>query len=253
MSYGIDYSNTQSDATHACFKANGIDFVCRYYDASGGKSAKTLDKKEADALHAAGLQIFTVYETLGNHIEYFTREQGTFDGVIARAAAQAAGQPGQQPIFFAVDFETSDGDLAGPITEYFNGVYEAMAAVYPLGVYGSYRTCAFAQAHWPVVRHQWQTYAWSYGQKLAGIDVYQHLNDQTLCGVNVDFDEGFVSGWAGEEAEMTEQQVRQIALAAVKDYLNNVYGPALEAELRQLHGDAVADAVKAVATKLAPA
>ena len=254
MTQGIDYSSTQSAAVHACFHDAGIAFVCRYYDASGGKSAKCLDRNEADALLAAGLQIFTVYETVPTEVGYFTKGQGSFDALAAKGAAAAAGQPSSHPIFFAVDYDASDADLGGAITDYFNGVDEAMAHAYPLGLYGSYRSCAFARANWPAVPHLWQTYAWSNGQKLTGVDLYQYQNDQSLCGVDVDLDEAAVPGWmAGEEEEMTPEQVRQIAMAAVKDYITNVYGPSLEAELRKLHGDTVADAVKAVAAKLTPA
>src|SRR5437588_791172 len=113
LTRGVDYSSTQSVATAVCLKAAGIDFVCRYYDDSGG-----------------------------------------------------------------------------PITEYFNGVDEAVAGSYPIGVYGGYPVCAFAKASWPAVRHYWQTVAWSGGRELPGIDLYQYETDgmgaPPVCGVSVD-------------------------------------------------------------------
>src|SRR5258708_24212904 len=112
--------NTQSAATVAALKANNVAFVCRYYDASGGTSAKCLDAGEAQTLLATGLEIFVVYETAPTAVGDFTRAQGRFDGDAAMAAAKRAGQPPQVPIFFAVDYDASDSDLAGPITEYFN-------------------------------------------------------------------------------------------------------------------------------------
>src|SRR5258707_1814605 len=114
--------NTQSPATVAALKANNVAFVCRYYDASGGTSAKCLDAAEAQTLLAIGFEIFVVYETAPTAVGYFSRAQGRTDGDAARAAAQGAGQPAQCPIFFAVDYDASDADLSGPITEYFNGV-----------------------------------------------------------------------------------------------------------------------------------
>src|SRR5947209_6722595 len=114
--------NTQSPAAIAALKANGVAFVCRYYDASGGTSAKCLDAAEAQALLAAGLQIFVVYETAPTSVAYFTRAQGATDAAAAQLAAQRAGQPAQFPIYFAVDYDASDADLQGPITAYFNGV-----------------------------------------------------------------------------------------------------------------------------------
>lgn len=44
--------------------------------------------------------------------------------------------------------------------------------------------------------HQWQTYAWSRGRKLDGIDMYQHKNGQELGGVFVDLNEAYVPGWS---------------------------------------------------------
>ncbi len=243
---GVDYMSTQDAARVAALKASGLGFVCRYYDGSGGTSAKCLDAAEAQALIAAGLQIFTVFETAPTDVAYFSRARGRSDGDAARTAAQAAGQPARFPIFFAVDYDASDADLVGPITEYFNGVNERLAGAYPIGVYGSFRVCQFAKAHWPAVPRLWQTYAWSGGQKADGLDLYQYQNDLQIGGVSVDRDEAYVAGWGPAEEDVTEDQVKQI----LKDYLANVYGPALEAELRQLKHDTVAEAVKAVGAKL---
>jgi hypothetical protein len=242
---GVDYMNTQPAATLACLRADGNEFVCRYYDASGNTSRKCLDRAEVAVIHAAGFQLFVIYETNPVSVGYFSLAQGRLDGARARAAALASGQPPEQPIFFGVDYDASATDLAGALTAYFNGVHEAMAAAYPVGVYGSYDVCAFSTAHWPAVTHQWQTYAWSGGRKAAGLDLFQYENDVDACGIKVDRDEAYVSGWRGEH-EMTEDQVKQI----VKDYLANVYGPALELELRQVQHDAVAQAIKTVGEKL---
>src|SRR5258707_1673232 len=146
---GVDYMNTQNAASVVGLRASGVTFVCRYYDASGGTSAKCLDAAEAQALIAAGLAIFVVYETAPTAVAYFTRAQGRLDGDAAKVAAQRAGQPAQFPIFFAVDYDASDADLGGPITEYFNGVSERVGGAYPLGVYGSFRGGVRAHNHWP--------------------------------------------------------------------------------------------------------
>jgi hypothetical protein len=211
---GIDYMATQPLATARAFKANGIDFVARYYDNSVGASAKCLDAAEVATLHAAGLEIFTVFETCAGvctgsctgapcGADYFRRQQGSADGAAALAAAQAAGQPTGSQIYFAVDYDASDVDLVS-ITQYFNGVYDALGGSYTVGVYGSYRVCKYAQDHWPAVPHQWQTYAWSAGQKLAGMDLYQYQNGQQLAGVSVDLDEAYVAGWAGTNTRRGE-------------------------------------------------
>jgi hypothetical protein len=200
---GVDYFNTNTHDNELCFVNNGKSFVCRYYDNSGGTSLKILDAAEANSLHSAGLIINTVYETCGGSpccgcppgVSYFTPGQGTYDGQQALGAAQRAGQPGWAPIYFAVDYDASDADL-GVIVEYFNSVYNAINGAYPLGIYGSFRSVEYAQAHWPGVPYKWQTYAWSGGQLSAYAHIWQFLNSQFLCNTNVDMDRQFSgSGW----------------------------------------------------------
>ena len=83
--------DTQLAVTIGCLRDEGLTFVCRYYDDSGNRSAKCMDRAEVDALHAAGLQIFSVYETCAGvctgrctgspcGVEYFTQAQGEYDG-----------------------------------------------------------------------------------------------------------------------------------------------------------------------------
>lgn len=201
---GIDYMNTASQSTDNCFYSNGKRFVCRYYDNSGGSSAKILDAAEASQLHTAGLLIHTVYETCAGSsccncppgVSYFTGSQGTYDGGQAKAAAQRAGQPSWAPIYFAVDYDASTSDLQNSIVHYFNGVYGAVGGAYPIGVYGSFRVVEFANANWPGVPYKWQTYAWSGGNVSEAAILYQYLNGQYLCSTNVDLDhEYWGSGW----------------------------------------------------------
>lgn len=190
---GVDYMNTQPSSVEVCL-AGTKQFACRYYDASGGTSAKCLDLTEANSLHASGLSIATVYETLPTSYGYFSYAQGQYDGGQAKARAQAAGQSTIAPIFFAVDYDATDAQLAAQITEYFNGVYAAMNGLYALGVYGSYRVVEYAYAHWPGVPGKWQTYAWSGGQVSTHNHLYQYLNGQSLCEITVDLDQCFNTG-----------------------------------------------------------
>lgn len=149
---------------------------------------KCLDLAEANSLHNNGLGIVSVYQTAGNYYSYFNYNQGVYDAGHAKARANAAGQSLYAPIFFAVDFDASTSELAANITQYFNGVYDEMAGVYPIGVYGSYRTVEYAWANWPAIDALWQTYAWSGGQWSYNNAVEQYLNGQSLCGVEVDLD-----------------------------------------------------------------
>src|SRR5437588_4833777 len=172
--------DTQLAVTIGCLRDEGLTFVCRYYDDSGNRSAKCMDRAEVDALHAAGLQIFSVYETCAGlctggctgspcGVEYFTQAQGEYDGRAALEAARSAGQPKVTPIYFAIDYDAGFDEL-DVITDYFSGINDVLAGEYSIGVYGSYRVCEFARDRWPAVSHRWQTYAWSRGERLVEVD-----------------------------------------------------------------------------------
>ncbi|MFZ0888651.1 MAG: glycoside hydrolase domain-containing protein [Candidatus Binataceae bacterium] len=192
---GVDYLRTQSPSTDRCIRNAGKFFVGRYYDDSGGKSAKCLVQEEAAQLHKAGLKIGTFYETCGGSTccgcpgpSYFRYNQGVYDAQQAKARAKDAGQAAGAPIFFAVDYDATNVDLSRGIAQYFKGVASGMKGAYPIGVYGSYSVIEYAQANWPNVTHYWQTYAWSYGKRSDYAMAYQYLNGYVLCGVNLDLD-----------------------------------------------------------------
>lgn len=198
MAEGVDYYATQSLETAQCIRNSTPPrlFVCRYYDASGGSSTKCLKASEVADLHTAGLGIVACFETCGGSCVcspcgagYFTAAQGTFDGQQAHARAVAVGQPNNSPIFFAVDYDASDADLSGAITNYVNAFYnEVFFGGFAVGVYGSYRVVEHAWYNWPGVYARWQTYAWSAGQVSAFANIYQYENGVALCGITVDKD-----------------------------------------------------------------
>jgi len=141
---GLD--TTDELTRHArALKAQGIDFVLRYYSHS---AAKNLSLGEARALCAAGLRIGVVWETSGTHVGYFTRAQGLADGACAfRTASEAIGQPHGSAIYFAVDYDPTQADIDGAIADYFTGVHAALYVAgegvlpYEVGVYGSGLCC----------------------------------------------------------------------------------------------------------------
>jgi hypothetical protein len=142
---GLD---TTADLTrHAlALKAQGVDFVLRYYS---NNPSKNLSPDEARALARAGLQIGVVWETSGTHPGFFTRDQGLADGAAAfRMARELIGQPYGSAIYFAVDYNPTQAELDGPISNYFTGVHAALYVgaggqpSYQVGVYGSGLCCA---------------------------------------------------------------------------------------------------------------
>jgi len=129
----------------AALKAQGYDFALRYYS---NNAAKNLSLGEARALSAAGLQIGVVWETSGTHAGFFSRAQGLADGAQAfRMASESIVQPFGSAIYFAVDYDPTQADLDGVISNYFTGVHAALyvanegAPSYRVGVYGSGLCC----------------------------------------------------------------------------------------------------------------
>jgi hypothetical protein len=130
----------------AALKAQGYDFAMRYYSYN---ASKNLSLGEARALSGAGLRIGVVWETAGTHAGFFSRAQGLADGAEAfRMARETIGQPFGSAIYFAVDYDPTQADLDGPVSNYFTGVRAALFVAnegqpsYRVGVYGSGLCCA---------------------------------------------------------------------------------------------------------------
>lgn len=196
MGKGID-SNVSLAPHAACLKAAGIDFVCRYLK----HTSSCLTRSEAEALSHAGLYIVTVVEAgFPTSVDYFSKAKGLSDGAWAyRYAHEVIQQPGGSAIYFAVDYDASQTDLAGPIKSYFQGIHEAFGPnpLYAVGVYGSGATCAYITKNTPT-QYSWLTMSkgWRGGHTYKGWNINQ-LVGANICGVSVDTDEtnGHGGGW----------------------------------------------------------
>jgi hypothetical protein len=124
----------------------GYDFALRYYSHN---AAKNLSLGEARALSEAGLRIGVVWETSGTRANFFNRAQGLADGAAAfLMAKEVIRQPYGSAIYFAVDYDATQADIDGVISNYFTGVHAALYVgaegqpSYRVGVYGSGLCCA---------------------------------------------------------------------------------------------------------------
>ena len=174
---GYDYSWGRPSGS--AIKQSGRDFAVRYLfeDGQGGKG---LDQSEIDDLRANGVDIPVVYE------EYADSFRGYDAGVAQAQRAQAAlnklSLPKDLPIYFAVDWDTTEADQAD-----INAALDGAASVIGLsrvGVYGSFYVMNRSRGH---ATWFWQTYAWSGGQVADNIHLYQYKNGQTLAGHAVDY------------------------------------------------------------------
>jgi len=174
---GLDYSTRQNEAY---VKSQGFDFICRYLSYSPGKN---INRAEADAALAAGLSIVLVWETYANRV-MSGYSGGQADAQAAYAQAQGVGQPINRPIYFAVDFDTSERDWP-LIEDYFRGVRDLL---------GFTRTGAYGEAdiidhlyECGLIAYGWQTYAWSGGRVSDNACLYQYSNGE--WNDTVDFNE----------------------------------------------------------------
>jgi hypothetical protein len=158
MSDGIDCA---LDCTKraAWIKANGNEFVGRYYRNALSKWTP-LDSNEARAISASGLLIVALWESNSAVAEHFSYTTGVDEGTSAYKQAMNAGQPARTPIYFAVDFDCSNLQIAGAVNDYFRGVAHGFDAIgseqpaFDIGIYGSGNACAW------LLGHQRATYTW---------------------------------------------------------------------------------------------
>lgn len=186
----FDCSTPLTGAVIAAFRSDGYEAVARYLVPS---SWKAITKSEADTISEAGLQIISVFETTANRA-LVGRAAGLVDGASAIQVANDIGQPKGSTIYFAVDFDATAAQMPAVI-EYIRGASEATPG-YNTGVYGSAAVIKAIQESGTCSRY-WQTYAWSYGEKVEGIHIYQYKDDITIHGINVDLDESYgeEGGW----------------------------------------------------------
>lgn len=180
---GLDYSWGRPNLDDV--KAQGYEFVCRYLAAQGG--GKEITKPEAEAIRKRGLGLVLVYEQYVSRPKE-GREAGISDAKTAHAQAMNIGFPDDRPIYFAVDWDTTEADQK-KIDEYLNGAAEILGAN-RVGVYGSFyvveRCKQNGSAQW-----FWQTYAWSGGQISTHAHFRQYSNDVTVAGAAVDINETY--------------------------------------------------------------
>jgi Domain of unknown function (DUF1906) len=126
----------------AFLKTKGVTAVGRYYRVVNPDWG--IVQAEARQLSAAQIQIFVVYEDMGNALQFrLTGPQGQRDGANAFRQAQCLGQPHGGVIYFAVEGLPNgytSADLPA-IREYFAGIKRVIGINYKLGVYGDGVVC----------------------------------------------------------------------------------------------------------------
>lgn len=142
-----------------------------------------------DGLGVVGVHRFAIFER-GQPLTsaYFSLAQACHDATSACAFLHQVGMPALKPIFFAVDYDASDPDIAGPIHAYMMQAQQIVKqAGFLLGVYGSGAVCDFLKlrgiAHYTMLA---QSKMWAH-YSTENKDIIQGIETKVL-GWNVDLD-----------------------------------------------------------------
>jgi hypothetical protein len=163
----------------------GIKYVGRYLSRSTWKG---LSLGELANIKAAGMRVFSIYETNPTSAGYFSAAKGAADAADAVNLAKSVGQPEGTAIYFTVDYDAKGAEFPA-ILAYFNAV-RANLGNYKIGAYGSFTTLNYLHEN-NAADYWFQTVAWSSGQHCSFLNIYQYQIDKTNwngTGANVDLD-----------------------------------------------------------------
>ncbi len=201
---GIDFAYGSPGG--AAIKRAGYGFVVRYL---GGSASKDLTRAEMQDYLAHGLAIGLVWESSAQRM-LEGRAAGQKDAFGARAQARAIGAPSPVAIYFAAD----SGIFSNPIDQpaalaYLDGAADELGDPKLVGAYSGAPFIRAVKAHGPFLL--WQTFAWSSGVVVSGIDLYQIKGQAVVNGVTVDRDEssGPAGLWGQIGGDVTETEKEQ--------------------------------------------
>ena len=185
---GVDASSSCTPDTITCLQNAGIAFVGRYYSRTTQIPGKKLTADEAVLISSGGMKIVAVYEDGPTEYSYFSATRGNEDATTAMQQAAAVGQPHGSAIYFTVDYNATDSDIAANITAYFQAVNQVLDGYYIIGVYGSGAVCS-AMLNAGLAARAWlcQSTAWS-GYSDFTDWVIKQGPEQAVCGLNSDTD-----------------------------------------------------------------
>lgn len=175
--FGVDYAFNPHPSISALTRSK-VKFAARYLSPF---ASKNITADEAKGLRAAGIAIVFVWESSAKRAED-GKAAGVSDAKAAVSQLKEIGAPEDQPVYFAVDYDTTVGPH---ITAYFQGVASVIGKD-RTGVYGGYKVvkgCFDAK----LVTWGWQTYAWSGGKWDDRAQIQQYSNDHTIGRGSVDY------------------------------------------------------------------
>ena len=194
MNRGFDV-NTDLSPFANCLFSEGYSFVCRYYNVKN--PSKSLTYAEANFLSSVGLNIVVIWEDgRPTSSSYFSYPKGVSDGAAAYEYASATiKQPQLTPIYFAVDYDASETDVADLISDYFRGISDSFKQIsggnplYFIGVYGSGMVCK-TMIETALASYSWlaQSTGWNESK------IYKNYNIKQLAEKSECIELGVVTG-----------------------------------------------------------
>lgn len=184
-------TNRNCEASAACLRDSGRQFVVRYHSRTTQQREKRLSPREAAMLARAGLDVVAVYQDNAQELADFGRERGVLDGRSAFSFAAQVGQPPGSAVYFAVDTDFSQAQIESVVLPYFEGVRDGMddaaggISAYRIGVYGSGLTCRLVRDTHALAQLAWlaQSIGWRGSAGFDGWDIRQHITAAPLCSL----------------------------------------------------------------------
>lgn len=189
---------------------DSIYSTCIRYVADGGETLpqKLMGAPEARTYLGNDIALISNYESTGTCGNGYST--GFDDARLAVQNHSAAGGPRNSTIYFSVDYDAPESDQQ-LINDYFKGVYDYMAGNYAVGIYAGYWVCSRVRQAFPNIK-VWQTVAWSGGNVLDDIQLYQRAGGMEVNGVMCDVNEirtpGKIGAW--QEAMDANEQINSL-------------------------------------------
>jgi hypothetical protein len=243
MTLAIDIAWARPDPGQV--KAKGYSAVIGYLSHD---SSKVPSRAYIDACHAAGLDFGFVFEDSATRAAA-GGPAGAAHGTFARGLAVGLGIPQGTCLYAAVDFAGTDEAT----TEAYFRAFAASNPGYATGPYGDFAVVSWGRRIG--MPYQWQTVAWSAGQVLDGIHLFQRAQQDFNGAADVDeIRQGAWGQWAHTLAPLPPPGPPGPVVVHPED---NMESRTITVQVRNGHGwvpspAPVAKIVTAVAQDLAP-
>jgi len=171
-------------ATPQDLVAHGYKWVASYL--SPDVNGKNWTRDLIRASHGAGLAVLPVWEYAADAAKHGGL-QGQQDAANACTLLKSLGWPTGRTVYFAIDFDVQQADLAAVRAYMVGAVTVCERNGYHADAYGDFVVIDDLRRA-GLITFGWQTYAWSHGQWAPGVILRQFRNGVTVAGHTIDND-----------------------------------------------------------------